>query len=55
MECQNDCVEIVENQTNGHSDYSFMNVPSKSLSRNERHVPNNRMKDIFPYLKARKK
>lgn len=49
------CVEIVENETNGHSDYFLMNVSSESLNRNEKHIPKNKMNDIFLYLKARKK
>lgn len=49
------CMEIVENRTKGHSDYFLMNVSSKSLNGNEKHMPENTMNDIFLYLKARNK
>lgn len=48
-------MEIVENRTKGHSDYFLMNVSSKSLNGNEKHMPENTMNDIFLYLKARNK
>lgn len=41
------CAEIVENRTNGHSDYYLMNVSPESLNRNEKHLCKNTMDDIF--------
>lgn len=45
------CVEIVENRTNGRSDYFLMNVSSKSLNRNEKRIPKNTMNHISLYIR----